>query len=1107
MANYQRWLEEGLEKHRRGELPAAENLYRRVLVERPRQVDALYLLGKLKYQCRQWDESIALLKRSVSADPKYGLAHLALALALEQKGEIREALTHFLKAHELDPRSSQPLYNLANAHASLGDNKLAEKRYREALAIDPDFAAAHNNLGTLLQREGRWSESLDGFRKAIAADRHCVAAYANQGFLLVKLRRGAEAVSIMRQGIANNPRSADAYTNLNRLLRDLGDIAGAEQAARKAVELEPGNFSAHNELGKTLQLAGRPDEAEAAYRQAITLNGRVAETWNNLGTAVVQQHKAGDSLECYQRAVEIDPKYAGAWSNFGNAHLDRDELEEAARCFHAVARISKNPSLWSFRAETLCPTLIDTNDEIDRFREGIVKVLHRYQDTGLAGGMAELLESACQPSFNFPFHGRNDRALKEEFAKVFTPLFPAESPKGSGELPHVGVLITHDEWAFRRSVGGIFDRMDPTKLRITVVCTPGGVEKLRLFFTSPHVGFLPMAQEIDKTIASMREARFDAIYHWEVATTAASYFLPYCRLAPIQMTSWGIQVTSGIPAIDYYIGTDLAELPEAETHYSERLVRMRTMMSCQPRMPMPSKPEPRESFGLDPQDHVYLCPQQFGKFHPDFDPFLRGILERDPKGRLVLIEGKHAVLREKLLRRFRATLGDAAERVHFVPRLQGDRYSSLFRSADVLLDPYHFGGVNTTYDAISLGKAVVTLPSTLQRGRYTLGCYRQMGYLECVADSREQYVEKAVKIACDESHRQAVETAIWETGARLFDRSDSAEELEAFLLSAVAESSRAAGKTDWVPRATHLGIAGSVTLSSAPTPVTSPTDAQPIRGPFAVCYFEPADPARASAWREVAGLLTHALISLGHPTKFLDRAVDPASTNLIVGVEGVFQPGILQGARHIFLQPRPLHALQSTYSAAELAMMRDADEIWDFSPENVRQLRQLGIARVRHVPIGYHDKLRKVQRSQQDIDVLLLASRNSRQIGIYRELAEQCAVTIGGTAKGELRDDWIARAKLLLLVADREGEPIEDPVVAYLLANRGCVVCEESESNTWGNGVKTASFSELVPVCLRLLASQEDRYRQAKLGFDKIRERPMTEILAGIVGHGADNSG
>ncbi|MFO0948653.1 MAG: hypothetical protein U1D30_22465 [Planctomycetota bacterium] len=237
----------------------------------------------------------------------------------------------------------------------------------------------------------------------------------------------------------------------------------------------------------------------------------------------------------------------------------------------------------------------------------------------------------------------------------------------------------------------------------------------------------------------------------------------------------------------------------------------------------------------------------------------------------------------------------------------------------------------------------------------------------------------------------------------------------------------------------------------------------------------------------------------------LTGQTDPKATNIILGVEGCYKPEAFRGTRHLFYQLRPLHPLQSTYSPSELAMLRDADEVWDYSESNVRLLQQLGIPRVRHVPIGYHERLRKIQRSSQDIDVLLLASRNSRQIDVYRQLSQHCVVKIGGTARLEKRDACIARARVLLVVGDREGEPAEDPALAYLLANRGCVVSESPARDRWDTGVQAVAYADLVPACLKLLASPEDRYRQAKMGYDKVRERSMAEILAGIVGRGTEN--
>ena len=39
------------------------------------------------------------------------------------------------------------------------------------------------------------------------------------------------------------------------------------------------------------------------------------------------------------------------------------------------------------------------------------------------------------------------------------------------------------------------------------------------------------------------------IYFWEVGTDTTNYFLPFCRLAPVQCTGWGWPETSAAPAV------------------------------------------------------------------------------------------------------------------------------------------------------------------------------------------------------------------------------------------------------------------------------------------------------------------------------------------------------------------------------------------------------------------------------------------------------------------------------------------------------------------------------------------------------------------------------
>jgi predicted O-linked N-acetylglucosamine transferase (SPINDLY family) len=64
-----------------------------------------------------------------------------------------------------------------------------------------------------------------------------------------------------------------------------------------------------------------------------------------------------------------------------------------------------------------------------------------------------------------------------------------------------------------------------------------------------------------------------------------------------------------------------------------------------------------------------------------------------------------------------------------------------------MLDPFPFGGGHTSYEALALGLPVVTLPGRFLRGRLTHGMYQQMGYSDLEAQSIDDYVRLALRLA------------------------------------------------------------------------------------------------------------------------------------------------------------------------------------------------------------------------------------------------------------------------------------------------------------------------------------------------------------------------
>jgi protein O-GlcNAc transferase len=201
--------------------------------------------------------------------------------------------------------------------------------------------------------------------------------------------------------------------------------------------------------------------------------------------------------------------------------------------------------------------------------------------------------------------------------------------------------------------------------------------------------------------------------------------------------------------------------------------------TCYARPQVPAKPLARETWGLRSDQHVYFCAQNLLKVHPDFDALVAALLRRDPSGVVVFVAGRHSDRAAVLRQRWQQTLPDVNDRLIILADLKQHDYLSLMRAADVSLDTLHYGGVNTTYDAMAAGTPVVTLPGPWQRARYTQAVYRHLNILDCLAESVDHYIELALQLAAEPDRRQELSRRILQASPALFDQQSPITELAA----------------------------------------------------------------------------------------------------------------------------------------------------------------------------------------------------------------------------------------------------------------------------------------------------------------------------------------
>jgi tetratricopeptide (TPR) repeat protein/serine/threonine protein kinase len=278
------------------------------------------------------DEATALLRRMQLAQPRDFWISFVLGSDLALQKRPREAAECFLVAVALRPDSAAAHYNLGTVSRIIGKVEEAIACHCKAIELDPEFAAAHTGLGNALGKKGKVEEAIACHRKAIALDPDDPGALTNLGVALHEKGKVDEAIACYRKAIALDSDYALAHTNLGAAWRDKGKVDEAIACCRKAIELDPEDAGAHNHLGLALEHEGKAEEAMACYRKAIQLEPRFALPHINLGVALYGKRKVDEAVACFRKAIELEPTNATAHNNLGKAWRDKGKVDQAIAC-------------------------------------------------------------------------------------------------------------------------------------------------------------------------------------------------------------------------------------------------------------------------------------------------------------------------------------------------------------------------------------------------------------------------------------------------------------------------------------------------------------------------------------------------------------------------------------------------------------------------------------------------------------------------------------------------------------------------------------------------------------------------------------------------------
>lgn len=142
----------------------------------------------------------------------------------------------------------------------------AEKHFRKAVEIYPNFADALNSLGVISMQQGKPAEGRELFEKALAADPNFAPTYLNLAKISSGVRDFQKSEDLLNKAVTLNPRSSETLSMLAYIQLSLHQYPEAVATAQRVHLLSHKDFAAvHFVAGRALEAQGQPEQALEEY--------------------------------------------------------------------------------------------------------------------------------------------------------------------------------------------------------------------------------------------------------------------------------------------------------------------------------------------------------------------------------------------------------------------------------------------------------------------------------------------------------------------------------------------------------------------------------------------------------------------------------------------------------------------------------------------------------------------------------------------------------------------------------------------------------------------------------------------------------------------------
>jgi tetratricopeptide (TPR) repeat protein len=254
-----------------------------------------------------WGEALERYHDARRLAPDKPAAMMGEATALLRLGRAREArLVAESLLHRL-PRDIDALMLASAARGEAGDPAAALAALDTARQVAPMRADVHRHIGDIARKLGDNDRAVTAYRDALALDADYAVVRYQLAQVLIERRDFREAEQELLAALDAVPTYAEASLTLAMLRSTVGRPAEALPVLVDLLQRDPYHLDALISLGEVLVQLGRKRDALAAFTRVLNFDPKHVGALFHEGVFLAEQHRYREATERWRQVVELAP--------------------------------------------------------------------------------------------------------------------------------------------------------------------------------------------------------------------------------------------------------------------------------------------------------------------------------------------------------------------------------------------------------------------------------------------------------------------------------------------------------------------------------------------------------------------------------------------------------------------------------------------------------------------------------------------------------------------------------------------------------------------------------------------------------------------------------